>query len=190
MAAIENQLPGLVCQGLNPDGFRFEGDSSGITFGLFYWDKAFIGQTGCANASLVSGAARFWPLVESGLSIQNVNRIGHRTWLCFEMPKRESLAWLSSFQFLTVVGDTETPLGTPDATGAVFRSKLASDRRHLRLEVNGGTLTLGKSEVEGVIIDVDISVEKPDLRAMSSDEFVRWNQRFIDDTIEPFFRGK
>ena len=46
MSPIEDAFPGLSVTGLGQDGFKFVGQSRGITNASFYWDKASIEQIG------------------------------------------------------------------------------------------------------------------------------------------------
>lgn len=192
ITAVESAFPGIVCQGLQADGFHFAGLSNGVTGGLFYWDKSFIMQIGRGDAGLSNAASVFWPLIQHGLGIQKINRLGHRTWLCYETAnQQEALRWLSDFRFVVLDRANPEALGAADAAGSVLRTKLEVGGRRLRLEVNAGTMSFERRETHGVIVDVDISINQlTDASSVDPDEFVTWNTGFIRDSIEPMFRRK
>ena len=190
ITALETSFPGLTCQGLQPDGFRFTGLSRGITNALFYWDKANISQVGRGDVGVAEAAGLFWPVIKQGLGVSTVARLGHRTWLCYETARlTDAVRWLDSFKFVAIVRDGGDALGTPDAGGSVIRTKLVEGGRKLRLEVNAGKLNIDRREMHGVIVDVDIVLEPP-LDSHEPGEFVAWNVRFIRESIEPMFRRK
>jgi hypothetical protein len=190
IAAVENAFPGLTCQGLQPDGFHFVGLSKGITGAIFYWDKASITQAGRGDAGLAVAAGLFWPLVQQRLVVNRVNRLGHRTWLCYERASvTDGIRWLDGFKFVTPAVDGADALGTPTALGSVLRTKLEVGGRRLRLEANAGTAVIDKKETHGVLIDVDLVIEPPD-PTFESAEFVAWNVGFVRNTIDPMFRRK
>lgn len=188
---IEGSFPGLVCQGLEPNGFRFEGLSSGITGVVFYWDRASLTQTGQGDASLAGGAARFWDLVKQVLQPKTPTRIGHRTWMCYETERpAEADRWLRDHSLWTL--DTGVAdLGEPVLASTVIRTKLDAGRR-VRFETGAGTMTIKSKttkEYHGVILDVDITVEPP-TSDVADDlaEYIAWNINFLRNTVDPVFR--
>ncbi|MEP7308198.1 MAG: hypothetical protein ABJA98_22060 [Acidobacteriota bacterium] len=190
IAVIEQAFPGLICQGMSPDGFRFVGSSHGITAAHFYWEKASVSQVGKGDAGLADATVRFWSLVQAGLGISSVSRLGHRTWLLYETnTQADANHWLSGFRFLAFDREGGDVLGTPDAGGSVIRTKLEVGGRRLRLEVNAGTASINQKQVHGVFVDADIVLEPLD-STENLGEFVSWNGTFIRENIEPWFRGK
>jgi hypothetical protein len=191
IAAIEKEFPRLKCEGLRDDGFHFSGLSKGITGALFFWDKAFVVQAGQGDAGLAEASGQFWPLIETGLSVAAINRLGHRTFLLYEASPRDALAWLENFRFVTLDrSDAErTALGVPDAPGTVLRTKLEPGGRRLRLELNTGTTRVERGDLHGVIVDIDIAVNTLD-PPESVHDFIDSNIRFIRQRVEPLFRRK
>ena len=137
IATVERTFPGLLCQGLQQNGFHFVGQSKGITAAHFYWDKASISQVDLGDGALSRAATLYWPLVQEGLGISTVTRLGHRTWLCYETDSvATALKFLDGLGFIEAVGPGAEKLGIPFAGGSVLRTKL--NGRGLRLEVNAG----------------------------------------------------
>ncbi len=191
VAAIEAEFPGLACEGLESQGFKFAGKSRGVSGAGFYWDKASIGQVALGDASIPDAAARFWPIVQAGLSILCPTRIGHRTWLLFptDTPK-EALCWLQGLAVWRFSSPEVSRLGSPQTTGAVLRTRLEPGGRSMRVEFNAGTLSAGGRDRHGVIIDVDVVVEAPSALPDDFADFVSWNLTFLRENVVPVFRTR
>ena len=191
IGAVEAEFPGLVCGGLQPEGFKFSGRSKGMTAALFYWDKASISQVGQGDASVPEAAARYWPIVRDVLGITGPTRVGHRTWMCFETDTpKHALRWLEGLAFWQFAGHEESALGTPQARGSVFRTTLEPGGRRVRVEIEVGTITINHRERHGVIVNVDIVAEAPGLVPDDVAEFVRWNLGFLRESVTPIFRAR
>lgn len=190
VTVIENEFPGLRCNSLQEDGFKFAGDSGGINGASFYWNKATISQIGLGDARLAGAVGRFWPLVQKGLSIPEPAWIGHRTWICFEMSSpKDALRWLDKFSLWEFVHLDVAAFGRPRAVGSVLRTEVEPGGRRLRLETSAGTMALPNQKHHGVIVDADIVVEESDQLPSDFREFVDWNLRFLLATVEPLFRA-
>lgn len=138
IAKVERAFPGLVGQGLQPDGFSFEGISEGLTGAKFYWDKANVSQVERGDLGLPDAAAKFWRIVTDGLTLAEPTRLGHRSWLIFETPSLEMAArWLDGFSLWPFAEGAEG-MGHPLASGCVLRTRLEPDGRTARIEVNAG----------------------------------------------------
>lgn len=189
---VETAFPGLVCQGLEQHGFRFEGLSGGITGVVFYWDRASLTQTGQGDAGLARGAARFWELVREVLQPKPPTRIGHRTWMCYETDRTaEADRWLREHSLWTL-DEGAAGLGQPFLGATVIRTKLDAGGRRVRFETNSGTMTVKGDTTRnyhGVILDVDITVENPESEVADDlAEYISWNLSFLRTTVDPIFR--
>lgn len=191
IAAVESEFPSLTCQGLQPDGFKFDGGTKAITSASFYWDKAVVSQVGAGDAHLGEAAARFWTLIEAGLGVLSPKWVGHRTWLCFELPSPKDAAhFLESFPLwnfgLTSAGD----LGVPQAGGSVLRTLIEPNGRKLRIETNAGTMQIGTVKHHGLIVDADIMTEPPAAIPEDFAAYIEANLRFLRENLEPSFRNR
>lgn len=191
IAGIEAAFPGLECKGLDErQGFRFEGEK-GLSAATFFWNKASIMQVGLGDDALGTAAARFWDIVSTGLSVSSVQRFGHRSWLIFETESpQESLRWLEGLDVWRFgeMGNSQD-IGTPKSAGIVLRTRLSTLSREMRLELNAGSVTWKAKEICGVLADVDLSMEAPDVTTdfgAAVDEDVQ----FLRESIDPFIRAK
>jgi hypothetical protein len=192
VAAIERSFSGLACQGLFQDGFRFVGQSKGVTAALFYWEKANIAQVGRGDAGLADAARQFWPLVKEGLSVTSTKRIGHRSTLCYETASPEdAIRFADGLTLVELSEPRQSLLGTPVVAGTVLRTLLEVGGRRMRLEVNPGTMTVDGRPHHGLLVDVDISLEA-DIPQTPSDtaDFVAWNVQFLRESVSPLFRSR
>ena len=65
--------------------------------------KANIAQAGRGDAELAESAKEFWGLVKAGLQIEQLTRVGHRTFIVYETSSPQeaikSAAGLTAFDF-------------------------------------------------------------------------------------------
>jgi hypothetical protein len=188
---IEEAFPGLNCQGLEPDGFNFTGKGNGITGAKFHWEKASIGQAGLGDEGLSAAAETFWRLVVQVLKPTTISFLGHRTWLCYETDSvNDAIRALNGLR-IWEPGIAIPDLGTPVPAGTVLRTKIEASNRRLRLAFDAGTMTISGKSIKGVIVDADIVLGTTELiEPESLKEFVDWNIRFINDTVDGFVRSR
>lgn len=191
IAAIEVEFPGLHCQALEENGFKFSGRSRGISAAMFYWDKASVSQGDIGDAGLPNATEGYWPLVQQWLGVDAPIRIGHRTWMRFETNTvKDAARWLEGLALWRGGEWGANDLGTPQSAGVVLRTRIEPVGRRMRLEVNAGTVTVNGRERHGVLVDVDLVVEAPDVMPTGAAEFIRWNLEFLRDRVIPVFRGR
>jgi hypothetical protein len=192
ISAVETAFPGLTCQGLEADGFRFAGNSSGLVAAKFFWDRANVQTAGRGEAVLAEAAGKFVALVQSGLSIVTLTRLGHRTWFIFPTDSlTQATKWLDGFTLWQFAPERVTELGHPMSNGSVLRTRLEPGGRRMRMEVNSGTISeKNYAEMSGVIVDIDIVSEIPDAVTFDVGPFVDNNRRFIRETVQGIFRNR
>lgn len=188
IAQIEGAFSGLVCQGLEKDGFKFQGRSRGITNAMFYWERASILQAGKVDRSLAEAVQPFWSIIQEGLTPGPVTRIGQRTWLIYEaMSVDEAIRMLSGRSLWHFEEGAASSLGIAQNNGIVLRTVIEPSGRRMRLEVGTGSVTIQSKERTGILVDVDLVIEHPAPIPTDYRTFTESNLRLLRETIQRVF---
>jgi hypothetical protein len=180
IAEIERTFPGLECTGLEPDGFKFKNERSGVS-AAFYWDKShFVSSQ--PGSGFPEACVKFRDLIAEGLSVEKTIRVGHRIWAVYPMDTRSAARILENAEVWGFADTIAEALGTPSSQGVVLRSRL-EDGRTLRLEVGVGAAAKGHINQTGVLVDVDIARDGEEETSFDLGEFLQWNQTFFRERL-------
>lgn len=189
--ALEDGIPGLKCLTLGPEGFEFKAPGTGTAASTFYWEHLRIQVDPLApraDGGFEAFAKRFWKTVMEGLGLSELTRVGHRYGYLFPTPEGTEL--LSELKVWDL-SERLASFGTVDNKGVVLRTHLGNPERRLRLEFGDGRAVVGGKHRPGVLIDIDIFVDR-DLTASTFDlgQFLSWNLHFIKANLHKVLRTR
>lgn len=178
ISQIEEALPGLTCQSLEQGGFVFRGNAAvGLSAATFFWNRASMEPDFAALENRFDSAAeRFWRLVQSGLGITTITRVGNRYGYLFPTAAAEELV---RGMRLWEANERLSPFGVPSSEGVALRFKMAERPVRVRLEVDAGSTTVAGKEKEGVLLDIDFSMVEVSAADLDLGRFIRENQELV-----------
>ena len=182
-------MPGLVVQGLETDGFRFDGnEASGISAAKFYWDKIIIEpvSTGTHLGPFAEACGKFWGIVRDGLGVGKIYRMGNRYGYFFsgDVHPKDMLSGISVWQPSASTAD----FGKPSSDGIALRFENPAADRRIRVEIVQVETNIRNAEKVGIILDIDFTTLADAALDVDVAEFVRANQRFIKTHLHQLLR--
>jgi hypothetical protein len=186
---IEQRLPGLKCEKLEENGFRFSGASAGITVAQFYWDKVVLIQSASDPATrFLETAGEFFRLTSSALGVSKLERVGHRLWFYVPASREQAAARLKAVKLWTPTSHFGV-WGNVLSEGSVLKTEHPDPKRTIRVELSVGELR-GPStpSVSGILVDIDFALPEPLAgSAFDLQDFARWNAKFAKQHLAELF---
>lgn len=189
---IEQRLPGLKCEALTDQGFRFSGaPERGLSTAQFFWDKttSTIVEVGAPAfpKKFAEGAAEFWRLVAQQLGVQNTTFVGNRFWYYVPFSSQgDGEDWLAQQQLWQFIGG-DARLGSVLNEGLRLRTNIEDRTVAVRLGTGQISAPAQKAAV-GVILDVDFKLlQSPPVSRLDAGAVVQRNIRLLEQFVAAFF---